>query len=55
MFLAALYCFYNDADGALMLQKAYGVDYPVGIGTIASRVDDQRRRIIAELFLTYRG
>lgn len=55
VFLAAMYCFYNDDVGALLLQRAYGVDFPVAIGTIARQVDYERRRIIAELFLSYCG
>ncbi len=56
MFLAAMYCcFFNDTDGAPMLQHAYGVDYPVAIGTIAAQIDDERRQIIVDLFMSYRG
>jgi hypothetical protein len=46
MFLAAMYCFFNDTDGAPMLQHAYGDDYPIAIGTIAAQIDDERRQII---------
>jgi len=46
MFLAAMYCFYNDTDG---------VDHPVAIRTIAARIDDERHQIIAGLFMSYRG
>jgi hypothetical protein len=38
-----------------MLQRAYGVNHPVAIGTIAARIDDERRGIIADLFMSYRG
>jgi len=55
MFLAAMYCFFNDTDGAPMLQHAYGVDYPVAIGTIAAQIDDERRQVIVDLFMSYRG
>ena len=55
MFLAAMYCFFNDTDGVPMLQRACGVRRPVAIGTIAARIDDERRGIIADLFMSYRG
>ena len=55
VFLAAMYCFFSDTDGAPMLQRAYGVRRPVAIGTIAARIDDERRGIIADLFMSYRG
>lgn len=36
MFLAAMYCLYNDTDGAPMLPRAFGVAHPVAIGTISA-------------------
>ena len=53
--LAAMYSFYNDATGARLLQRAYGSDDPIGLATIAAALDDERRAVISELLMTYRG
>lgn len=50
-FLAALYSFYNPAVGAELL-ATIGAGSP---GELAARLDEQRRRVIADLVVTYRG
>lgn len=54
VFLASMVCFYNDEDGALLLKKVID-QYDFGICAIAAALDENRRRIIAELFVNYSG
>lgn len=53
--LAAMYSFYNDATGARLLQRACGGEDPIGLATIAAALDEERRAVISELLMTYRG
>ena len=50
-FLAAMYCFYNSRIGNKMLESI-GVK---GLGEIASVLDEPRRRVIADLIVSYEG
>lgn len=50
-FLAVLYSFYNDRDAVPLLQEA-GIQ---GMADIASRLDLEHRKVVAELLLTYTG
>ena len=52
-FLAALVCFYNDRIGGQLLEKLHG--YPTGPVAITAGLDPSRRRVIADLFLSYPG
>ena len=54
VFLAAMVCFYNDEDGALLLKKVID-QHDFGICTVAASLDEVRRAIIADLFATYSG
>ena len=54
VFLAAMVCFYNDEDGAVLLKKIVD-QHDFGICTVAAALDEDRRRIIADLFANYSG
>ena len=51
VFLAVLYSFYNDTDAVPLLKMA-GVE---GMADIASRLDLQRRQLVADLLVNYTG
>jgi hypothetical protein len=51
VFLAAMYSFYNADMGGQML-ATLGVG---GVGGVAARLDDKRRRVIAALLVSYGG
>lgn len=51
VFLAALYTFYNGAAGQPLMQAAN----VKGMSDIASSLDLKRRRIVAELLMSYNG
>lgn len=54
LFVASMVCFYNDGDGSTLLRSlVQGSDF--GIGFIAASLDEDRRRIIADLFANYPG
>ena len=54
LFVASMVCFYNDKDGSILLRGLVeGSDF--GIGFIAASLDEDRRRIIADLFANYPG
>lgn len=54
LFVASMVCFYNDGDGSALLRGLVeGSDF--GIGFIAASLDEDRRRIIADLFANYPG
>jgi hypothetical protein len=54
VFLAALVAFYNDHSGGRLLQVAVGREV-VGMADIAAALDEPRRRIIADLLVSYTG
>lgn len=51
VFLAAMYSFYNDDAGAKMLAQ---LDAP-GLAGISAHLDEPRRRVIADLLVSYSG
>lgn len=54
VFLASVVCFYNDEAGAALLRDIVG--HPeFGVGFIAASLDEDRRRVIADLFASYPG
>ena len=54
VFLAAMLCFYNDEDGAVLLKRIVD-QHDFGICTVAAALDEDRRRIIADLFANHSG
>jgi len=54
LFLASTVCFYNDEAGAALLREIFG--HPeFGVGYIAASMNEDRRRVIADLFASYPG
>jgi hypothetical protein len=51
VFLAALASFYDSDTGGEMLKQVGGV----GLSDVAARLDEQRRRVIADLVVAYPG
>lgn len=51
VFLAAMYSFYNDDAGGKMLAQ---LDAP-GLAGISAHLDEPRRRILADLLVSYAG
>lgn len=51
VFLAAMYSFFNPDTGAELLRRL-GADSP---GFVAASLDEKRRRVIAELTVSYAG
>lgn len=51
VFLAAMYSFYNADDGAAMLTRLGAGS----AGAVAAALDEQRRRVIADLTVSYAG
>jgi hypothetical protein len=54
VFLAAMVSFYNDDIGSTLLQRVNG-SKNIGMATIASSLDERRRRVIGDLMLSYCG
>ena len=54
VFLAALVAFYNDRTGGHLLQNAVGVEV-FGLADISAALDEPRRRVIADLLVSYPG
>lgn len=54
VFLSAMVSFYNDLTGGRLLQRAVG-SKSVGMADIAASLDEPRRRIITNLFMSYCG
>jgi hypothetical protein len=54
IFIAAMVSFYNDSLGGRLLQRAGG-SKSIGMADIASSLDERRRRVIADLMLSYCG
>lgn len=54
VFLAAMVSFYNDRIGGPWLQRAVG-HKDVGMADIAASLDAPRRKVIADLLLSYCG
>ena len=53
--LAVMCSFHNDTTGARLLPRARGGQDPIGLATIAAALDGERRAVISELLMTYRG
>lgn len=51
VFLAAMFSFYNADSGGKMLRKLR----VNGIGDVAASLDEPRRRVIADLLVSYNG
>ena len=53
-FVAAMTCFYSEADGLRLLQQA-NHQSPAGLRSLATSLDSERRSTIALLFATFPG
>lgn len=53
-FVAAMTCFYSEADGLQLLQQAHHRS-PTGLRSLATSLDADRRGLIALLFATFPG